>query len=381
MPNAWNHPDMISAEALTHLEDALVIGSLTARDTTGEYTNQPMQIGDTYRIRTNPDYEAKEFTGSGPIVKQPIKDSTRPFTIEKIFDVSVAVTAKEKALDLDSFSEQVIMPAAYRLAEKCDQYVGTKILEAAGNYASDDLFATPGDVALARKAATLQQLQPGGRFCLVDLDLEAELLGTDYFYQANIRGEGANQAALREGFMARTLGMDFFASINFPTAQHTAGDGVSTGINNGGGANNGVGEKVLTVTATTGTINAGDRIEVTGARRPLKVAATAAPGSTTIQLVDPITEILTDGAAVSVIGSGNALEYNGAIFDSRSMGMAMPPLEAPSDKPSSVAMNNGYSIRIVQGYDMDTKEETLSLDLMIGAGCLDPRRVTLLSEY
>lgn len=379
MTNAWNHPDLIAAEALTHLEDSLVIGALCARDVTGQYTNQEMQIGDTYRIRTNPDFEAKEFTGTGPTTKQAIRDSTRPFKIEKILDVTVQITAKEKALDIDSFSEQVARPAIYRLAEKCDRYIGTKILEAAGQYASSSLFETPGDIALARKAATLQQLQPGGRFCLVNTDLEAALLGQDFFYQANIRGND-NALALREGFMARTLGMDFFSSINFPELDATAGTCTSQ-TNNGAGANNLIGMSTLTVDATSGTAKVGDRIRIAGVRRPLIVKTQANATATSIDLVDPITEIIPDNAAVSIIGSGESLSLKGAIFDSRSIGLAMPPLGKPSDKPSSVVSSNGYSIRIVQGYDMDTKQETMSMDLMIGAGAIDPRRITLLSGY
>ncbi len=36
--------------------------------------------------------------------------------IEKHFDISVEVTAREMALELDSFIEQVIQPATYKLA-------------------------------------------------------------------------------------------------------------------------------------------------------------------------------------------------------------------------------------------------------------------------
>jgi hypothetical protein len=94
------------------------------------------------------------------------------------------VGAKEKVLNMDGFSDQVIRPAVYALAEKCDQYVGTKILQSAGLYASDALFATQGDMALARKAATFQQLNEN-RMCLMDLDLEASLLSPKLFL--NIR--------------------------------------------------------------------------------------------------------------------------------------------------------------------------------------------------
>ena len=62
------------------------------------------------------------------------------------------------------------------------------------------------------------------------------------------------------------------------------------------------------------------------------------------------------------------------------MAVAMPMLDPASDKPSSVISDDGVSIRIVQGYDMTTKTETLSMDLLVGATAYDPRRITLLSS-
>ena len=379
--NAWEHPSLIAAEGLMHLEDALILGALVTRDKTNEFTSGSMKIGDTVNMRTSPDYEAREFTNDGTqtIVKQAIRSSVRPFVIEKIFDVSVEVTAREKKLDLDAFSEQVIAPAAYRLAEKVDKYIGTKITDAAGLYASNTLYSSAADMALARKAATLQQLDPMSRISLVNLDLEATLLGQTWFNQSQTRG-APGISTLQTGNMGQVMGMNFVSSINFPVAAHTASGGTTT-IDSAVATDNLIGLSTLTVDSITGGFTAGDRIQVAGLRRPLIVKTTVAAAGVAIVLVDPITEIIEDGAAVTVIGSGQSLSYNGAIFDSRSLAMAMPLLDAPSDKPSAVVSNNGYSIRMVQGYDIDKKVEVMSLDVMCGAVAWDPRKITLLADY
>ena len=39
--NAWQQVEWIAAEALNHLEDALVITQLTAKDKTAEFNNKP----------------------------------------------------------------------------------------------------------------------------------------------------------------------------------------------------------------------------------------------------------------------------------------------------------------------------------------------------
>lgn len=378
MANIWKHPQVIAAEALRHLEDALIIGPLCARDLTSDFSTKAngWKIGDTVSFRTHGEYAVKEFGGT--IDVQPITSSTRPLTIEKHFDISVEVTSREETLDLDSFSEQVIRPATYKLAESVDSYLGTKILQAQGLYTSANLLGSAADIALARKAATLQQLAMN-RFALVDLDAEATLLGQEWFNQSSKRGSDA-EASLRTGVMGEVMGMNWFSSIAFPTnlTPHTAGTGTAATDNSGGA--NVIGDSELKVTATTAQINAGDRLAIAGCRRPVVVQTDAAPGVTTIELSMPITEIVQDAAAVTVIGSGKDLTYNGAIFDSRSLGVAMPMLDLPQDKVSAAASANGVSIRMVKGYGMHEKKTTLSLDLLVGAFTLDPRRITLLAD-
>lgn len=386
MANAWENPSMIAAEALMHLEDALVITNLAATDKTGDFLTRPngYAIGDTVKIKTRPEYAVNEFTST--ITKQDIRESTRSMTIEKHYDVSVAVSSKEKVLSMDSFSEQVIKPAIYALAEKCDEYVGTKLLKAAGLYVSDALFGTQSDMALARKAATIQQLGPD-RLCLVDVDLEATLLSKDYFATWEKRGDRGAQA-FNAGAMGQAMGLNFYSSLNFPSdTAATTGTMVCVTNNGAGGTtNNKIGSTVLTVDTQTAskTIVAGDRILIAGVRRPLIAAENVADTSavTEVNIVDPITEVIPDNAAVTIAGTGQTnLLSKGVIMDKSCLGFAMPLLDAPSDKPSSVLSSNGYSIRVVQGYDMDTKTETLSLDLLLGAEAYDPRRMTLLREY
>lgn len=386
MANAWENPSMIAAEALMHLEDALVITNLAATDKTADFLTRPngYAVGQSVNIKTRPEYAVNEF--SSAIETQDVRESVRSMSIEKWFDVSVAVTSKEKALNLDSFTEQVIRPAVYALAEKCDQYVGTKILKAAGLYASDALFTTQADMAQARKAATLQQLGPD-RLCLVDVDLEATLLSAGYFSTWEKRGD-AGASAFNKGAMGNAMGLNFFSSLNFPEdTVATVGTMVCTTNNGAGGnTNNRIGSTVLTVDNQTAskTIVAGDRILIAGVRRPLIASETVADTSavTTVNLVDPITEIIPDNAAVTIAATTRTnLAAKGVIMDGSCLGFAMPLLDAPSDKPSSIMASNGYSIRVVQGYDMTTKKETLSLDLLIGAEAYDPRRMTLLREY
>lgn len=399
MANVFEQVDWIAAEALMHLEDALVIANLTTRDKTAEFNVRPngYAVGDTIRIKTRPEYQTQTFsditstpTGSGTIVTQDVRESTRNMQIERLFDISINVTAKERALDMESFSEQVIMPAAYTLAESVDTYIGTKILDGAGLYvpatSSTNVYSSASDMALARKTATEQQLSMTGRYSLVDLTLEARLLGASYFSTWDQRGPDG-QMVFTNGMIGRAMGMDFFTSINFPQQTRTNGAPAGTFETDngaGGNTNNRIGNTTLTIAATaTGTLVAGDRLLIAGVRRPVRVQTAIAnlTSQTQVTLVDPITEVIPDDAAITVVG-GNSTGFSirGAIFDDQSLAMAMPMLDTPPDKPSFAVSNNGVSIRVVQGYNMTTKVETLSMDLLVGAVAYDPRRITLIAD-
>jgi len=382
MANAFEKIDWIAAESLSVMSDALIIAPLTAMDKTSDWNTVPSgyEKGDTIRIKTGPDFTVDEF--STTITVQSVRSSNRSMTIEKHFDVSVQLTAKEQALDFEGFQEEVIAPAARRLAEKVDVYVGQKILNAAGLYHSTTLFESAADVALARKAATIQQLNPAGRFALVDDTLEATLLGQTWFNQSQTRGD-PGVATLNSGFMGNVMGMDFLASVNFPSGESAAsgtyGDGVGV-TDNTSSTLNVVGSSALISDSTTGQFEVGDRIQIAGVKRPLICSTQTAATATSIPLVDPITEIIPDGAAITVIGSGLAFVQRGAIFDNKSMAVAFPILDLPGDKVASVVSDNGVSIRVVQGYDMSTKKTTMSLDVLVGSECYDPRRITLVSN-
>ena len=385
MNNLWEHPSIIAAEALTHMEDALIIQPLCAVDKTSDFTSKAngWKVGDSVSFRTHGEYAVKDFTTSIDI--QDISTSSRAMTIEKWFDVSVEVTAREEVMDLDSFSEQVIRPAAYKLAETVDTYIGTKILQGAGLYTSAALFTDAADIAAARKTAIIQQLTMD-RYCLVDLDTEATLLGQTWFNQSQTRGD-AGINSLQSGIMGRVMGMDWYSSIAFPESAHTAGTAICT-TNNTTGTKNIIGDTELIVDNQTAgkLLNAGDRIAIAGVRRPLiiKTGIIAGAGAhdvaVTYELVDPITEIIPDNAAVTVVSTGATYDIHGAIFDGRSLAVAFPMLDTPADRVAGVASANGISIRVVKGYDLQSKKTTMSMDLLVGAFALDPRKITLVGD-
>jgi len=383
--NNFNTPSILVAEVLRHMQDNLIIGSTMYRDMTTDFTSRSNghKVGDSISIITAPDYVTKDFTGT--IVTQDIRNSTRAITIEKHYDISVSLTSREMALEFDDLSRQVLAPIGTRIAESIDAYLGTKILQGHGlyNHAAatgtnpTGLFYNAADMALARAQATNYQISLMDRVCLVDDVLEATLLGADYFNQVQIRGANAPNT-LEGANLGRMMGMNFWSSVNYPTTSRTANSGTTT--TNNTGTTNLIGATTLTVDSVTTGYTAGDHIMVAGLKRPMIVASDVVATATAIPLVDPITELVPDGVAVTVIAAGETTVYHGAIYTPGAFAYAMPPLDLPDGNSGAVITSDGFSMRLVTDYNVTTKTHVLSIDCLVGAFCADPRKVMLISQ-
>lgn len=375
------NPSVLAAESLDQLDYDLVAGSLVYRDKTSDFgAAGGYAKGDTVNIRTSTDLQTNEFTGTGPITAQEVNQSKTPLTIEKHFDVSVEITARERALNLDGVRNEIIMPAMSSMAQKIDTYLLSKITNSQGLYTSATLLENAGDIAQANKTAILQQISKVGRIGLVNEDLEATLLGTDVFSKFDHRGQ-PGVTALQEASMGRLLGTDWYSSVNMPTATQTTGNGATT-LDNTSPTSNVQGATTLVVDSTTGTFNAGDKINIAGAKRAFTVASTVAATATSIPIVEQINENLgsLDGAAVTVIEPGQTVDYQGVFFNQGAYSFASPPLDPANSELSAALSANGMSIRVTEAYDIQTKKTFWSFDMLIGAKATDPRRSMLLGS-
>ncbi len=380
MASNFVNVNTIASESLMQLENELVALRLAYRDKTADFGKVGgYAVGESVTVKTRPAYETDEF--SGTIQTQDIRQSSATFAIEKLFDISIPWTSREAAMSIDSLSEDVITPAMQSLAQKLDTHLLSKAWEGRGQYFSNTLLQTSADIAMARREANRQQMPRASRIGLVNGDIEAIMLGTDAFNRFDAR-ESAGVDALTNANLGRLMGIDWMSSENFTDATHTPGDGTTSTVASPTATQNVIGATSLTVAATSGTFEAGDRIYVAGMYRPLIVATQTTAGATSIPLSHQIDEIVPANAAVTVVSTGaTATTKSGIIFTPDAFAYAMPPLDLPGDKVAAVMSANGMSIRVVQGYNQDTKTNTMSFDCLIGAKCYDPRKVTVLGSY
>ena len=374
-------PQVVAAEALDQLDYELVAGSLVYRDKTSDFANvRGMKVGEYITVRTVTDFRTDEFTGAGPINPQEVQQSGRQLKIEKHFDVSVEITARERALNLDGIRKEIVNPAMTSMAQKIDEYLLTKVQQSQGLFTSGGLLINAAAIAQANKKATRQQISKTGRIALLDDELEAVLLGTDTFSKFDTRGQ-AGATALANASMGHLMGIDWYSSVNFNTQTTTPGTGTAV-LDNALPASNLQGSKFLIVLPTVGTFEIGDKIYIAGAKRAFTVAVQTLAGAVVIPLVEQINENLSalDGNAITVEGPGTLTTVQGIIFNQGAFGYAAPPLDQAAGDLSGVATAAGLSVRMTEAYDIQSKKTFWSFDMLLGADAIDARKVMMLGE-
>lgn len=89
------------------------------------------------------------------------------------------------------------------------------------------------------------------------------------------------------------------------------------------------------------------------------------------------TEALHDGSIGRIFGIDNYMcqgvtDMLGCVFHPYAFAFVTRPLAAPAGVESYTTSYNGISLRVTRGYDMKTKTEMLSMDVLYGYKLLDP---------
>lgn len=283
MANTFLTPDIIAREALMVLRNNAVMANLVHRDYSSEFV---AGVGDTITIRKPATFEAKEYTGS--IEVQDAAESGVEVKMDKHLDVSFAVTSAQMAMEIEDFSEQLLVPAMQAFADKIDKYVLA--------LQSDVTNRVPGttvvqnDIVDARAFLTKSAAPLTERRFVYGSDTEAKLLKTELFVNADKVGDEGT--ALREASLGRKFGMDFYVDQNADTV-----DGIE-----------------------------------------------------------------------------------GIAFHKNAFALVTRPLALPSGAAKAATVNyDGYGLRVVYGYDMDKKTDTISIDMLCGVKTLNKDLASVIS--
>lgn len=367
MTNTILTPDVVAREALMILRENTVAASLVYRDYEAEWSGA--KKGDTVRVRRPATFSVDEFSTS--ISVQDITEGSVQLQLEKHFDVSVGVTAKEWTLELDQFSERVIAPALISIAGAIDQYILGKYVEIpywSGDPGNGNTYALK-DLSYARKVLNEHKAPMGFRNGVLNTNSEADLLTLDAIVNAEKSG---STAALREASMGRLMGASWFMDQNMP--QHTPGTfaDLSTIVVDAAAT---AGDASVDISSGSGTetVKIGDilRITTTAGDEDYVVTADAAAvaGAVTCAITPVLATDLAGGETVvlPVANSGAAFDQD-LLFHRNGIALAVVPLELPRGAQNAQIVNfEGFGIRVVYGYDMSSKKDTISFDILVGA--------------
>lgn len=364
MANAFLTSKEIARTALPILENNNVMAGLVHRDLDGTFSDK----GDTIQVRRPAVLEASEF--SGTVSYQNVDETGVDVKMDKILTVDLYLTSKEKTLNIQDFTEQIVQPAVAGLVQKIDAEITGLYTDIPYYYGTagdtpDDLR----DITYVRKVLEDNKVPKTMRSLVIDTDADAELGSLDVFNNNNYTG---NTTGLTEASLGRKKGFNIFMDQNIAT--HTAGTftAVATPLTNG----------VIAADATTLTLDGGagtetlligDLITIGAESFTVTADATAAGGAVSVSVYPAVAEEIADGTAVVFPDKTATAHAANLAFHEKAFAMVSRPLAPAAGVDSyTTSISNGINMRVTMGYDQDAKREKISFDILCGFKTLYP---------
>jgi len=359
-------PVIVAREMLISLENNMVFANLCHR----AYEKEYKQKGATVVARKPTSFTATAFTSAA--AASTITESSVAIILNQHWDVSFEVSSQELSLDVVSFNEQFINPAAKAIAQAvdatCIQLAGTAI---AAHY---PVSSTPvvSDIAGLEAVMDVMKVPQGDRRLVFAPVTRASYMSLDSFLNADKRGDGPR--ALREAELGRVLGFDTYMDQNILTVT-TAIDNTATAVLQGTLTAAGtLAGTVLRVDlgGTSEVLGVGDVFKITGydAWHVITTASTLGSG-TGLANFSPAMD------ANSTYASGSTVTFQGdartnLAFHKNAFAFVSAPLAPPIGGAKSAVVNhNGLACRVVYDYTMTSKKNWISVDFLCGFKVLD----------
>ena len=407
MANTLLNPSVIAQEALFHLENNLVLGSKVHR----EYKEEFVKVGATVTIRK----PVKFVVSDGATrVNQDVTENSTSITINKRKHVSFSFSTQDLTLTVEEYSDRYIKPAMIKLANQVDMDIALEgalnfhnLLGSAGTDPST--FANLADVSRRMDEIPVPDdgnrcfvTNPAGRWGL------AKGLGaaaSQPIFNSEIVGD-----AVRKGALGSIAGLDVYGNqnINRLTFGSRANSG-SVGL-----VNDTVAEGDTSVTFDAAASNSstyfrqGDVIEfdnvfavndVSKDSLTHRAQFVVTADTTTASLAGTVSvypEIRSTGAfqTVSALPADNAQIFlagqaagpaagtsaaadtayaQNLAFHRNALALVMCPLELPDSAQYKARADwNGFSVRIIKDYDIDSDDEAIRVDIFYGVKAIYP---------
>ena len=223
MANTLITPSVIAREILDRLYENTLMAQLVHRNYDGDFNGK---VGDTITVRRPATFTAAEFARPGGIALQNATEASFTVLLDKLPDVSFAVTSEELSLKVNDFSAQFLNPAAEAIAQYVDQKLLATLI-AAGVSQTVGVDGTPSTnptlLADAAKLLDDAKVPQTERSAVLTTTVHTNYVKTDAFSNADKSG---GTEALREAKLGRVYGLDIYKSTNMPTTSTFPGDSI-----------------------------------------------------------------------------------------------------------------------------------------------------------
>lgn len=214
MANDFITPSLVAKTALATLYNNIVLAGLVWRDFDADFTGKQ---GDTTTVRKPAVFEAQEFDRNAGIDIQDADEDSDTVVLDKIADVSFAITSEELTLDIDDIDGRLLTPAAEAIAQKIDGDLAEALVDAAegvgGGGTVTGSQSTPNTAFVdARTALTRNKIPGTERYAVLSPEATGCVLKDDTFKRVDASG---STSALREASIGRASGMDTYESQVF----------------------------------------------------------------------------------------------------------------------------------------------------------------------
>lgn len=395
----------ISKELVRLMENELVLGKIVGTD---QLDTEKVKHGGSIKVRRQMQYLGQDNNLDLSAYDEDIIEGTVSVTMDQTWSNKVSVSALDRTLSFDRYSQQVLKPNARRAAEKIEASI-------AGLYSNFYWFdGTPGTPpstfsALADAGAVFSDggNAMGGRIGIHSPTVSAKLANTvaaTYVAQNN-------KMALEKAMIGNFAGFDNYQSVFAPT--HTVGVATGTPLVNGAAQNvtylaakDSWSQSLVTdgwTNSTAGILKAGDVFTIagvnavnpntkasTGRLQTFTVLADATSGATTgpatLTISPPIitsgafqtvTAAPADNAAITVkTGTGGTGYRQSLLIDPSAIALATRPLDIPQGKGLQTSTTSGEFVTMSTSswVDGNTLNEFIRFDMLWKPVVLDPRR-------
>lgn len=343
------------------LENELVLAGLVHRD----YSREFQRVGSTVSIRKPATFTSG--TVSSTVNMATATESSVDVVLNTHLDITINITAQELSLSIVDFSEQILRPMMQAHAQAVDTQIAGLYSDVAAHYGVSSTPAVS-DIAGVRAVQNVMKVPMRDRRLVLHPMTEADYIHLNAFLNAEKVGD---TQALKEAHLGRRLGYDIYMDQNMAT-HTTGGFAASTAtllVKTAGTA----AATALTVYGgvASGTINAGDVFKVTGYDQwhSVSAAATAnASGTIALTISPAIGSAYAGGSTVTFQQTHRA----NLAFHKNAFALVTAPLEPPlGGARGEVLTYKGLSARVVYDYTMMTKNNLISVDMLLGTKTLD----------